>query len=527
MRGILSWSAYLPYRRLDRTQIAPFVGQGGGKGTRTVASYDEDSTTMAVEAARLALRGRDLTPAQLLFATSFPAYADKSNASAIHAALRLPRARACVRSRCLRARRGGWPVARPPGTVDTALVVAADVRTGLPGSGEESAGGDAAAAFVVGDDSAGPVVAEFLGSASVTEEFVERWRVPGDLRTRVWDEKFSEITYVPLGVQAWNAALESAGLTAGDVAAAAVVAPAQRVARAVGGKLDGVHVIDDLSAVVGNAAAAQPGVLLAALLEQAEPGQVLALIVLADGADVFLFRATDALASYRPARPVATQVAAGAPLPYGKFLAWRGMLPVEPPRRPEPQRVSATAAARSEEWKFGFVGSKERDTGVVHLPPARVSRGGAHTDDMEPAPLADTQGTIVTYTVDRMVYSPSPPVVFAVVDFDGGGRRAAGDHRRRRRRDRDRPAGRDDVPPSLRVRRHRQLLLEGKVGARWLVTASRTASRSSGWGAPTSSSTGTRVSTTSSSRPPTRRTRRRASTRTTSTRTGSAPRRAA
>jgi uncharacterized OB-fold protein len=216
--------------------------------------------------------------------------------------------------------------------------------------------------------------------------------------------------------------LAQAGLTASDVAAAAVVAPGQRVARAVGGKLDGVHVVDDLSTVVGNTAAAQPGLLLAALLEQAEPGQVLALVVLADGADVLLFRATDALASFAPPRSIATQVAAGAPLPYGKFLAWRGMLPVEPPRRPEPQRVSATAAARSEEWKFGFVGSKERDTGVVHLPPARVSRGGAHTDEMDPAPLADSQGTVVTFTIDRMAYSPSPPIVFAVVDFDGGGR---------------------------------------------------------------------------------------------------------
>ena len=37
-------------------------------------------------------------------------------------------------------------------------------------------------------------------------------------------------------------------------------------------------------------------------------------------------------------------------------------------------------------------------------------------------PLADVLGTIVTYTVDRLAYSPSPPVVFAVVDFDGGGR---------------------------------------------------------------------------------------------------------
>ena len=422
MRGILSWSAYLPYRRLDRTQIAPFVGQGGGKGTRTVASFDEDSTTMGVEAARLALRDRDLTPSQLLFATSFPAYADKTNAAAIHAALRLPAtAPAFDFGASVRSAAGALLLALT-GSGDATLVVTGDVRTGLPGSGEESAGGDAAAAFVVGDDRNGAVVAEFLGSASLTDEFVERWRAPGELRTRVWDEKFSEITYVPLGVQAWNSALASADLTASDVAAAAVVAPSQRVARSVGGKLDGVHLIDDLSGLVGNAAAAQPGLLLSALLEQAEPGQVLALVVLADGADVLLFRATDALSSYRPARPLAVQLDAGAPLPYGKFLAWRGMLPVEPPRRPEPQRVSATAAARSEEWKFGFVGSKEHDTGVVHLPPARVSRGGAHTDEMEPVPLADSQGTVVTFTIDRMAYSPSPPVVFAVVDFDDGGR---------------------------------------------------------------------------------------------------------
>ncbi|HEU5306710.1 MAG TPA: OB-fold domain-containing protein [Acidimicrobiia bacterium] len=422
MRGIQSWSAYLPYRRLDRTLIAPFVGQGGGKGTRTVASFDEDPTTMGVEAARLALRGRDLVPAQLLFATTFPAYADRTNATAIHAALQLPATvpaydlGASVRSAA------GALLLALTGAADPTLVVAGDVRTGLPGSGEEAAGGDAAAAFVVGSDATAPVVAELLGSASVTEEFVERWRAPGEQRTRVWDDKFSEVSYVPLGVQAWNAALASSELTAGDVTAAAVVAPSQRVARSVGGKLDGVHVIDDLSQVVGNAAAAQPGLLLAALLEQAEPGQVVALVVLADGADVLLFRTTDSLASYRPLRPIAAQVAAGAPLPYGKFLAWRGMLPVEPPRRPEPQRISATAAARSDDWKFGFVGSKERDTGVVHLPPARVSRDGEHTDEMEPAPLADVRGTIVTFTVDRMVYSPSPPVVFAVVDFDGGGR---------------------------------------------------------------------------------------------------------
>jgi uncharacterized OB-fold protein len=36
--------------------------------------------------------------------------------------------------------------------------------------------------------------------------------------------------------------------------------------------------------------------------------------------------------------------------------------------------------------------------------------------------MAGAAGTIATFTIDRLAYSPSPPVVFAVVDFDGGGR---------------------------------------------------------------------------------------------------------
>jgi hydroxymethylglutaryl-CoA synthase len=140
---------------------------------------------------------------------------------------------------------------------------------------------------------------------------------------------------------------------------------------------------------------------------------VVGLVVLADGADVVLFRTTGEIASRRPSPSVADQVAAGGPISYGHALAWRGYLPVEPPRRPEPARPSASAAGRSADWKFGFVGSED-DAGAVHLPPAPA--------DDHARPMADATGTIVTFTVDRLAYSPSPPVVFAVVDFDGGGR---------------------------------------------------------------------------------------------------------
>jgi len=36
--------------------------------------------------------------------------------------------------------------------------------------------------------------------------------------------------------------------------------------------------------------------------------------------------------------------------------------------------------------------------------------------------LADKEGRVATYTVDRLAFSPSPPVIDVVVDFDGGGR---------------------------------------------------------------------------------------------------------
>lgn len=417
MRGILSWSTYLPYRRLDRSTITSFVGQGGGKGTRTVAGFDEDPTTMAAEAAR----GLDSVAADLLlFATANPAYADRTNATAIHAVLRLPSGvPALDLGASARSTMGGLLLAgRSSGSV---LVAAADIRGGLAGSAEEASGGDAGAAVMVGDEDHGPVLAEIVGTASVTDEFVDRWRAPGESRTRTWDDKFAETTYLRLGQQAWMSALTAVGADPGDVSAVAVSAPTARIGASLGAKLGVAKVINDLSATVGNTGSAQPLLMLAALLEDAEPGALVALVSLADGADVLILRTTAALTARR-GTTLAHQISGGAPVPYGRFLSWRGTMNVEPPRRPEPARVSATAAARAEDWKFGFVASVDPEAGSVHMPPQRVSADGKRTDAMQPKPMGNVQGTVATFTVDRMAYSPSPPVVFAVVDFDGGGR---------------------------------------------------------------------------------------------------------
>ena len=401
MRGILGWGVHIPYRRLDRTTIAPVAGGGGGKGTRAAASYDEDSTTMGVEAGRAALRhasgaaGAPAAPEVLWFATSTPTYLDKTNATAIHAALRMDRtapafdALGSVRS-AVAALRAGLS------SSGNALVVASDVRTGRPGGTEEAAGGDAAAALLVGagDD----VRAELVAEASVTEEFLDRWRVPGEASAKTWEERFGETKYVPLAAEALKSALGAAGLEAADVDHLVVAGLHERACVAAG-KKSGVpaeRIADRLAASVGNPGAAQPFLLLASVLETAAPGACVALLVLADGADAFVFEVTDHNAKHQPSNPVAAQVANGGSVGYGRYLAWRGMLPVEPPRRPEPARPSASAAGRSTDWKFGL-----------------TSGAGV---------LAEQRGTVTTFTIDRLAYSPSPPVVFAVVDFDDGER---------------------------------------------------------------------------------------------------------
>ncbi len=310
-RGILATGVHLPRRRLDRSEIRAVAGTGGGSGTRTVASYDEDTTTMGVEAARLALRSAPAgaRPATLWFSTVAPAYADKTNATAVHAALRLDDgvpafdANGSVRS-AVGALRAALDSSSP------ALVVAADLRSGLPGSPDEAAGGDAGAALLVGtgdaDDGDG-LLAEVLAWGSATEEFLDRWRTPGAARSQLWEERFGEVRYTALGQAAWEDALKAAGLVADQVDRVVVAASHGRAASSLLKKL-GVappaagSVAGRMAAEVGFTGAAEPALALAAALEDAGPGEVVALVVLADGADVLLLRTTDAVAR-RPRRP--------------------------------------------------------------------------------------------------------------------------------------------------------------------------------------------------------------------------------
>lgn len=424
-RGIIGYGVHVPYHRLQRSAIAAALGSGGGKGTRAVASYDEDAISMAVEASRNMHRSSDLpTPATVTFCSALPPYLDKTNANTIHAALDYPGdVLATDMAGSTRSTHGAMQAALHDSRVTHVTV--GEVRTGRPGSGDESALGDAAASVMIGSGDDAPVLAEWLGGGSATGEFLDRWRQPGWQYSRVWEERFGEAAYLPLVTDAVTTAFKNTQLSAADVDTAIITGLHARAVRgaARAADLSAVPTAEDLTASIGNTGSAHGLVALCNALDTASPGQILLLVNLADGCDVTVFRTTDAITGYRPHSSVATQIESGNDgLAYATFLTWRGFLDREPPRRPDPVPPAAPPSHRSVEWKYALKGSRDRSTGAVHMPPQRVSVRGGAVDEMELVPMADVPGTVSTYTIDRLAFSPSPPTIAVVIDFDGGGR---------------------------------------------------------------------------------------------------------
>lgn len=395
--ALLGYAAYLPRYRLPRNRV--------------VASFDEDSTTMGVAAAAAAASGHP--PAgNVYFATSSPAYADKTNATAIHSALGLS-------VNAFAADVGGtgrsWVAALRAAASTGGLAISADVRVGRPGSADEKQGGDGAAALLFGD---GTAIAQILGTTSLTAEFLDRWRTPTSITGEQWEERFGAQSYTALIRDAVQRSLDDAGLPDVDhvVLACPNTAIVKRAATLVKGHKSTV------TSPIGFAGASDAAIGLCAVLDTAEAGETILVISAVDGCDTVLLRTTAQLSDARQRHPVSAQLAAGLPVEHLTYLSWRGLVALEPPRRPEPDRPAAPPSARAEHWKFGFAGSRCDECGFTHLPPARVCRRCGATDRMTPAPSAALAGTVATYTVDHLAYSPSPPVVQAVIDVDGGGR---------------------------------------------------------------------------------------------------------
>lgn len=434
--GILSHGAYLPRLRLARAAIAQSTGwlsQGAAKrtrGERTICNWDEDSVTMAVEAARDCLRDHQRTSvAAVTLASTTAPFDDRSNAVLAAGALALgATTRTLDAGGSLRAATSSLLAMlqrRQTATVvGEELLLAADRRLAKPGSEQEAAYGHGAAALLLG--SGERLIAEFLGGASVQADLVDHFRGRGEAFDYAYEERWiRDEGWLKLVPPAITAALASAAVDAAAVTHLVLPCPArlaQQVADAAG--LGQADAGDDLREACGDIGVAQPLLLLSERLPALNAGAVLVLCGFGQGCDALVLRATGAGAALSP-RGTRPALARGkTDHEYLRFLAHCGLVEVEQGMRAErDSRTAQSVYYRHHEELAALVGGRCERCGTVQFPLARacVNPDCRAFDTQTEFPLAERRARVKSFTEDWLAFTPNPPLVYGNLEFDVGG----------------------------------------------------------------------------------------------------------
>ncbi len=436
MSGIVSYGAYVPKYRIDRKLIYKAMGWLNPAtfmpGEKAVANYDEDSVTMAVAAGIDCLTGVDRAGVDaVFFATATSPYAERQSAEIIATALDC---RADIRTADITdtLKAGTTAVlsavdAVKAGSLKNVMVCAADMRIGKAGSAQEEIFGDGAAALLIGDNA---VVAEFAGSFSVSYDFVDHWRGTGKRFDQQWEDRFiRDEGYTRFIVEAIEGLTKECGIEPGKLSS--VVYPClyagdfKKIARVLG--LSESQLVAPLLGQVGYAGTADSLMHLVRALEEAKPGDRIAVVGYGAGADAVLFEVTDEIEKTRAHRRgiskhLTTRRELGS---YEKMVAFRNLLPTEKGIRGDTVAFTALSALwRNRKEVLGLYGSCCKACGTPQYPVQRVcvKPDCGAIDEMEPYRFSDRKGTLFTYTGDNLAFSPNPPAIYGIVDFEGGGR---------------------------------------------------------------------------------------------------------
>jgi 3-hydroxy-3-methylglutaryl CoA synthase len=440
MTGITSYGAYIPRLRLQRKAVAQANAwfapnmMGAARGERSMANWDEDAVTMSVEAAR------DCIPAQdpikdrafvdgLYFASTTMPFSDRQNAGIVAGALSLgsgitsfdiSSSQRAGTSALLAALDG---VAS--GRVKAPLVVAGEKRKARAASSQELAYGDAAAAFTLGKDK---VIAKFLGSHSVTLDFVDHFRGGDEDYDYGWEERWiRDEGYSKIVPAAIKTLLEKSGVSGGDIAHLILPCPFAKLDQALAKQsgIDPAKVRDNLSSNVGDTGAAHALLMLAHALESAKPGDKILIVQFGQGCDVLLFEMTPEISSIKRRGVSGSLARRKEETNYNKYLGFNGLIELEKGMRAEvDKRTALTVLYRKNDMITGLVGGKCRVCGTGQFPRTRicVNPNCKAVDSQDPYSFADQQGTILSWSADFLTYSMSPPNHYGMITFADGGR---------------------------------------------------------------------------------------------------------
>ena len=420
MAGILSASAYVPRYRLPRDLIAKEWGGAAAPGEKAVANHDEDSLTLAVNAA-VGLGASGERPDAVFFATTTSPYAEKQGATTIAAVLDLPATtRTLDFTDTLRAGTSAMLAALDAlaGGARHVVVAAGDCRLGEPESWTEQSYGDAGAAVLLGADAG---LAEVVATHTVSDDFLGTWRTHDQEFPRSFPGAFeAKHGYARVLGEVLKGLLAKARVAPTDLATVVLPTPSPRapqgIAKALG--LDAKRQLQDgFWTTLGDTGVVQPLLMLAAALERAKAGDLILVVGYGDGADALLLRATGARAA--GGTSVARQIEVKRTLPsYGRYARFRKLVRKDAPAS-DPS--SAVVLFRDRKELLPLYGGKCPKCGTVQFPKHRVCIECAHAGGLDEVKLA-RRGKLFTFTNDYLFESPDPPTTHAVVDLDGGGR---------------------------------------------------------------------------------------------------------
>jgi 3-hydroxy-3-methylglutaryl CoA synthase len=307
-----------------------------------------------------------------------------------------------------------------------ALCLAADNQAALAGSVEEITTGHAAAAVLL---SPGPGLARLLGSASLTVDFVDHFRAQGSRFNYHWEERWvRDEGYLKLVPRLVQNLLEKVNLTPKDVTYFCVPCPVPGLDRLIAKRagLPNATLCDQLVDGCGHSGAAHSVLMLVRTMQDARPGDRILVTAFGQGGDAALFEVTDGIDAYRRrSNGVTKWLGRGTKYDYTRYLALSGLLKVDRGIRAEVDKGTALSAAyRHSDLTLGLVGGNCERCGTRQIPRTKVCVNpdcGARNTQL-PHSFAETRGRIVSWSADRLTYTPDPPAFYGMIDFDGGGR---------------------------------------------------------------------------------------------------------
>ncbi|MGI6207408.1 MAG: hydroxymethylglutaryl-CoA synthase [Anaerolineae bacterium] len=340
--GVVGYGAYVPRYRLPATEVAR-VWQGGRDHLpikeKSVPGPDEDTITMAVEAAQNALARAGLEAEALgavwVGSESHP-YAVKPSSTVVAEALgATPNVLAASFEFACKAGTEALQAATGlvgSGMVGYALAIGADTAQGRPSDELEYTAGAAAAAFIVGP--AEHALATIEGSVSYVTDTPDFFRRAGQKYPRHGGRFTGEPGYFQHVLSAGRALMEELGYTAEDYAAVVVHQPntkfPAKAAADLGFTPEQMRA-GLLVARIGNAYAGSSLLGLTAALDQARPGDRILLVSFGSGAgsDAVSLQVTDRLEERRDLAPsTLAYVERRKPIDYAMYARFRGKLAV-------------------------------------------------------------------------------------------------------------------------------------------------------------------------------------------------------